>query len=91
MTSLFALGVALFLLVNLVVALLAAARGPTSADRMLMALLFGTTGTAVLVLLAAAGSGAPLVDVALVLALLAAIGGIAFAKRAWQGKEEGDA
>lgn len=75
--------VALFLLGNLVVALVAAARGPTPADRMLMALLFGTTGTAVLVLLAGAGGGAPLVDVALVLALLAAIGGIAFAKRAW--------
>ena len=75
----------------LVVALVAAARGPTPADRMLMALLFGTTGTAVLVLLAAAGGGTPLVDVALVLALLAAIGGIAFAKRAWQGEEGGDA
>lgn len=47
--------VALFLLANLAVALFAAARGQTPADRMLMALLFGTTGTAVLVLLAAAG------------------------------------
>ena len=91
MTSVFALAIALFQLVNLVVALLAAARGPTPADRMLMALLFGTTGTAVLVLLAAAGGGTQLVDVALVLALLAAIGGIAFAKRAWQGEEGGDA
>ena len=89
MTSVFALAIALFLLVNLVVALLAAARGPTPADRMLMALLFGTTGTAVLVLLAAAGGGTPLVDVALVLALLAAIGGIAFAKRAWHVEENG--
>lgn len=81
-----ALGVALFLLANLVVALIAAARGPTPADRMLMALLFGSTGTAVMVLLAAAGGGSPLVDVALVLALLAAIGGIAFAKRAWHAE-----
>lgn len=79
--------VALFLLANLVVALVAAARGPTSADRMLMALLFGTTGTAVLVLLAAAGGGGALVDVALVIALLAAIGGIAFARRAWHTRE----
>ena len=46
---------------------------------------------ACVVLLAAAGGGTPLVDVALVLALLAAIGGIAFAKRAWQGEEGGDA
>lgn len=84
-----ALAVAFFLLANLVVALIAAARGPTSADRMLMAMLFGTTGTAVLVLLAASGGGAALVDVALVLALLAAIGGIAFAKRAWHAEENG--
>jgi len=84
--NLLSLVVALFLLGNLVVALVAAARGPTPADRMLMALLFGTTGTAVLVLLAAAGGGIALVDVALVLALLAAIGGIAFAKRAWHAQ-----
>ncbi|MCX8085468.1 MAG: monovalent cation/H+ antiporter complex subunit F [Rhodocyclaceae bacterium] len=81
--------VALFLLANLVVALIAAARGPTSADRMLMALLFGTTGTGILVLLSATGMGTALVDVALVLALLAAISGIAFAKRAWQAEENG--
>jgi multicomponent Na+:H+ antiporter subunit F len=86
--STLALTVALFLLANLVVTMVAAARGPTPADRMLMAMLFGTTGTAVLVLLAAAGGGAALVDVALVLALLAAIGGIAFAKRAWHAEED---
>jgi len=79
------LAVALFLLGNLVVALLAAARGPTAADRMLIALLFGSTGTGILVLLAQAMNMPSLVDVALVLALLAAIGGIAFVKRAWQG------
>jgi multicomponent Na+:H+ antiporter subunit F len=88
-----ALAIALFLLANLVVALIAAARGPTPADRMLMAMLFGTTGTAVLALLAAAGDDSlllaslALVDVALLLALLAAIGGIAFAKRAWHAEE----
>lgn len=80
-----ALAVALFLLGNLIVALLAAARGPTAADRMLAALLFGSTGTGILVLLAVAMRIPAFVDVALVLALLAAIGGVAFAKRAWQG------
>ena len=80
-----ALAVALFLLVNLAIALLAAARGPTAADRMLMALLFGSAGTGIVVLLAQAMGIPALVDVALVLALLAAIGGVAFAKRAWQG------
>ena len=82
--------VALFLLGNLVVALIAATRGPTPADRMLVALLFGTGGTAILALLALAGGGAALLDAALVLALLSAIGGIAFAQRAW-GKDSGDA
>lgn len=81
--------IGLFLLANLVVALVAAARGPTPADRMLVALLFGTGGTAILALLALSGGGTALLDAALVLALLAAIGGIAFARRAW-GKEGGD-
>lgn len=77
------LAIALFLLVNLVAALVAAARGPTPADRMLTALLFGTTGVGVLALLARAMNLPALVDVALTLALLAAIAGIAFARRAW--------
>lgn len=76
--------VALFLLLNLIVALFAAARGPTAADRMLIALLFGSTGTGILVLLAYGSGDTQLVDVALLLALLAAIGGVAFARRAWQ-------
>ncbi len=87
----FELPIALFLLVNLLLALLAAARGPSAADRMLVALLFGTTGVGILVLLAHAGGGAALVDMALVIALLAAISGIAFARRAWQATEPRDA
>lgn len=79
------LPVALFLLANLVAALIAAERGPTPADRMLTALLFGSTGVGVLVLLGAAMRLPSLVDVALTLALLAAIAGIAFARRAWRG------
>jgi multicomponent Na+:H+ antiporter subunit F len=79
----FELPVALLLLINLAVAMGRAARGPTAADRMLMALLFGSTGVGILVLIAYAGGSRALVDVALVLALLAAITGVAFAKRAW--------
>lgn len=79
------LSVALFLLANLVAALIAAERGPTPADRMLTALLFGSTGVGVLVLLGEAMRLPYLVDVALTLALLAAIAGIAFAHRAWRG------
>jgi multicomponent Na+:H+ antiporter subunit F len=84
------LPVALFLLANLAVALVRAARGPTVADRMLVALLFGTTGVGILVLLAHAGGGMALLDVALTLALLAAISGVTFSLRAWNrpGKED---
>ena len=82
--------IALFLLLNLVVALLASARGPTPADRMVVALLFGSTGVGILVLLAFAEGRYFLIDVALILALLATITGIAFARRAWQRGGEGD-
>lgn len=76
---------AAFLLANLLASLLRVVRGPTPADRLLAALLFGTTGVAVLLLLAYSGGGdTALVDVALVFALLAAITGAAFAQRAWR-------
>lgn len=83
---------AVFLLVNLVVALICAVRGPTDADRMLAALLFGTTGVAILLLLAHTYTPARggIIDVALVLALLAAIAGIAFAERAWRRETRDD-
>lgn len=84
------LGLAIFLLLNLIAALWRAARGPSPADRMLAALLFGSTGVGILVLLAFAGGHPALLDVALTLALLAAISGIAFAQRAWQNPGEED-
>lgn len=81
--------IALFLLANLLIALVAAVRGPTPADRMLVALLFGTGGTGILALLALSSGVTAMVDVAVVLALLAAIGGIAFSQRTWR-KENDD-
>lgn len=83
MNTLFLL-LAAFLLANLLAALLRVMRGPTAADRVLAALLFGTTGVAILLLLSEAGAGPALVDAALVFALLAAITGAAFAQRAWR-------
>lgn len=82
------LSIAFFLLLNLAAALERAARGPTPADRMLAALLFGSTGVGILVLLAIASDARALIDVALTLALLAAITGIAFVQLAW-GKKGG--
>ncbi len=78
---------AVFLLANLLVALLRVARGPTPADRLLAALLFGTTGVAILLLLAFATASAALLDAALVFALLAGVSGAAFAQRAWREEE----
>jgi multicomponent Na+:H+ antiporter subunit F len=74
---------ALFLLLNLVVGLARVWRGPTPADRILAAQLFGTTGVAILVLLADALSTPSLRDVALVLALLAAVAVVVFVRRVW--------
>lgn len=86
----FTLALAVFLLLNLLVALIRVARGPTPADRLLAALLFGTTGVAILLLLADAMRQPALVDAALVFALLAAISGAAFARRAWREEAPDD-
>jgi multicomponent Na+:H+ antiporter subunit F len=72
---------ALFLLLNVLAGLVRVARGPTSPDRMLAAQLFGTTGVAILLVLAEAVDAPPLRDVALVFALLAAVLAVAFVKR----------
>ncbi len=79
---------ALFLLLNLVAGMWRVLRGPTAADRMLAAQLFGTSAVAVLLLLAQALDNAALNDVALVFALLAAVTAVAFVQRAWPGQEK---
>jgi len=77
----FYFGLVLFLLLTLAAGLWRVRRGPTRADRMLAAQLFGTTATAVLLLLAEASALPALRDVALVFALLAAITVTAFTRR----------
>jgi multicomponent Na+:H+ antiporter subunit F len=62
-------------------------RGPTPGDRMLAIQLFGTTAVAVLILLGEAMNDSALVDVALVLALLAAITLVAFVRRVWTAED----
>jgi multicomponent Na+:H+ antiporter subunit F len=57
-------------------------RGPTPADRMMGAQLAGTGGIAVLLLLAASEQRWVILDVALILALLAAFAVVGFAKAA---------
>jgi len=82
------LGMALLLLLTLIAGLWRVLRGPTPADRMLAAQLFGTTAVACVLLLAQAFEHPPLRDVALVFALLAAVTAVAFVRRAWGGGEQ---
>jgi multicomponent Na+:H+ antiporter subunit F len=72
---------AAFLLCTVLAGTVRVVRGPTPADRMLAAQLFGTTGVAVLLLLADALDARALRDVALVFALLAAVLAVTFVKR----------
>lgn len=68
------------LLVTVAVALWRIARGPERGDRMMAAQLVGTSGIAIVLLLAVAGTDWAMLDVAIVLALLAALSVIAYAK-----------
>lgn len=74
---------AAFLLANLLAGLVRILRGPSPADRMLAAQLFGTTGLAILLVLAEGTGAAELRDVALVFALLAAVAVVAFVRVSW--------
>ncbi len=64
-------------------------RGPDQADRMMAAQLVGTGGVGVILLLAAIADDWAMLDVALILALLAALAAIAFVKST-RGEGEGD-
>jgi len=78
---------ALFLLLNLGAGMWRVLRGPTASDRMLAVQLLGTTAVAVLLLLSQAKGHAAMRDVALVVALLAAVTAVAFVRRAWPDQE----
>lgn len=82
----FRVAVALFLLLTVLAGLVRVARGPTLADRILVTQLFGTTGVAVLLILAADPGRASLRDVALVFAVLAAVTVIAFVRLVGVGR-----
>lgn len=78
---------ALCLLCAIVAGLWRILRGPTAADSMLAAQLFGTCGVAILLLLSKGLNWVVLQDIALVFALLAALAAVAFALRTWGGTE----
>lgn len=78
----FLIGTASFVLATVALGLFRIIRGPTETDRMMAAQLLGTGGVAVLLLLAVASQMPSIVDVALMLALLAAFASIAFVRSA---------
>ncbi len=77
-------GLALVLFFMVMAGMVRILRGPTPADRMLAAQLFGTTGVAMVLLLSHGLNQPALYDVALVVALLAAVAILAFVQHAWQ-------
>jgi multicomponent Na+:H+ antiporter subunit F len=70
-------------MLSALVGILRIERGPTGADRMLAAMLFGTSGVALVLVLSMVSEIAGLRDAALVFALLGAVTAVAFVKRAW--------
>ncbi|MCS6770697.1 MAG: monovalent cation/H+ antiporter complex subunit F [Kiritimatiellae bacterium] len=79
----FGYGLCLFLLANLAAGLLVVFRGRVEPIWMLGIQIFGTTGTAILLLLAELQQQPPLRDVALICALLAAVTLVGYAQRIW--------
>lgn len=65
-------------------------RGPTKADRMLLAQLCGTTIVAVILLFAQTQKEFHLLDIALVFALLTAVATVAFVKLVWRNSARDD-
>ncbi len=76
----FFLGMALFLVLNILAGLWRVLKGPKPADRMVAAQLFGTTGVAVLLLLAQALESAFIKNAALLFALLTVMAVLAFVR-----------
>lgn len=71
----------IILLLTVAAGMVRVLRGPTAAERMLAAQLFGTSGVALLLLLDQHAGPWELTDVALVFALLAAVAVIAFVRQ----------
>jgi multicomponent Na+:H+ antiporter subunit F len=70
-----------FLLLTLLLGLVRALRGPSLEDRLMSVLLFGIGGVAMLLLLALLLEMPALLDVALLLALLAAVAAVAMTRQ----------
>jgi len=85
----FLLAAAGFVMATVALALVRILRGPAAAERIMAAQLLGTGGIAALLLLAEATGVPAAVDVALVLAVLAAFVSVAFVKSADRPEADG--
>ena len=74
---------ALFILFAVIIGMIRIFAGPTAADRMMAAQLFGTCGVTMLLLLSKGLGYDALLDIALVFALLSALATTTFVRRAW--------
>jgi multicomponent Na+:H+ antiporter subunit F len=74
------IAVAIFLLLNVLGGLIRILIGPSRGDRMLAAQLFGTTGVAIILLLAEVLEQPALRDVALVVVMLAVVNTVVFVR-----------
>ena len=77
-----------FVLAMVALGLFVILRRPAEVDHMMVAQLLGTGGVAILLLMAAATEAPPVVDVALLLALLAAFAAVAFVRSASGSERE---
>lgn len=84
--------IALILLLTIIAGVAFVVSRPSRADSMLAALLFGTTGVALVLVMGQALELPRAIDVALMLALLAGVLGAAFALRGWpeETSQEGE-
>jgi multicomponent Na+:H+ antiporter subunit F len=82
--------VALVLLLTIVAGVAYVTNRRGGADSMLAALLFGTTGVALVLVMGRAQDLTWAVDIALALALLASVLGVAFVLRGWPTDDSGE-
>ncbi|MDW7774068.1 MAG: monovalent cation/H+ antiporter complex subunit F [Desulfobulbaceae bacterium] len=83
-------GVALFLLLTVAMGMIRIISGPTVADRMMAAQLFGTSGLAILLVLARGMDMPELTDIALTFSLLATLVSMTFVRRVWYEEDQND-
>lgn len=84
------LAAAVVLLGSIVAGLVFVTRARSGPEVVMAVLLLGTTGVACVLVLSRALRLAYGIDVALVLALLAAVLGVAFVMRSWHAADQGD-